>query len=146
MESPPNHCTTNFDERGKLYFLFSQSVFNFENMKYEVSGGNRFEIPRCARNDGVVYETGNAAAVNAEPLFCPCAAATLESGQRVIPSIARNLEQGGENVPCCLRGAMSAGGADALVRWDSCPTKVNRYKIRFLESFYIQEKKYEKNI
>jgi len=58
-------------------------------VRYEVSGGNRFEIPRCARNDGVVYETESAAAVNAEPLFCPCAAATIASGQRVIPNAAQ---------------------------------------------------------
>ena len=96
----------------KLYFLFSQSVFNFENMKYEVSGGNRFEIPRCARNDGVVYETGNAAAVNAEPLFCPCAAAIIVGGQRVIPNVVRNLEQGGENAPRCPRGAVAHREAD----------------------------------
>ena len=38
-----------------------------------------------------------------------------------------------------LRGAMSAGGADAAVRWDSC-------RLDFFAYFFYQEKKYEKNI
>ena len=51
-----------------------------------------FEISRYARNDDVIYETESAAAVNIEPLFCSYAAATLVSGQRVIPNAVRNLE------------------------------------------------------
>ena len=35
-----------------------------------------------------------------------------------------------------LRGAMSAGGADAVVRWDSC-------RLDFFAYFFYQEKKYE---
>ena len=58
-------------------------------------------------------------------------------------SAQRGYEVSGGAVPRCLWGAMSAGDADAMVRWDSCATKVDRYKIRFLKSFYIQEKKYE---
>ena len=67
--------------------------YEVSGVRFEVSGGNRFEISRYARNDGVVYETENAAAVNYEPLFCSCAAATLESCQRVILNAVRNLEQ-----------------------------------------------------
>ena len=114
---------------------------NVSGARYEVSG-ERYEIPRYARNDGVVYETWSAAAVNAESLFCPCAAATSVNSQRVIPNEAQRSEESrtkGGAVLCCLRVATSAGDADAVVRWDSCPTKVDRYKIRFLKSFYIQE-------
>ena len=48
-------------------------------------------------------------------------------------------EVSGGVVPRCTRGAMSAGGADALVRWDSC-------RLDFFAYFFYQEKKYEKNI
>ena len=81
---------------------------------YEV-GGEWYEIPHCVRNDSVMYETGNAAAVNYEPLFCSCAAATSVSGQRVIPSVAQRSEESrtnGRAAPCCLWAAVAHREAD----------------------------------
>jgi len=52
-------------------------------------------------------------------------------------SAQRGYEVSGENALCCTRGAMSAGGADAVVRWDSC-------RLDFFAYFFYQEKKYEK--
>ena len=45
-------------------------------------------------------------------------------------------EVSGENALCCTRAAVSAGGADAVVRWDSC-------RLDFFAYFFYQEKKYE---
>jgi len=53
-----------------------------------------FEISRYARNDSVMYETENAAVslFRAKREISCIAAATLVSGQRVIPNAVRNLE------------------------------------------------------
>ena len=68
------------------------------------------------------------------------ATAHREADEREYHPLLRVLQN-----PQCTWAATSAGDADAVVRWDFCPTKVNRYEIRLLYLFIFKQKSTEES-